>query len=174
MMLMLFVGFGFTSWSSKNVKNDVLYTIPINTQTIEGDIVKNDIYEDYDLTVVNIMATWCGPCVKEIPELQEIYEEDNGIGVIGVVYDTYNSKTGASDRKAIYAAENIKDKTGAKYPFIIPNDDIIDSTLKGRGAILPMTFFVDNKGNILEGPLAGAKSKEEWLSIINKVKNKNR
>ena len=59
------------------------------------------MFSDYDLTLVNVFTTWCSPCVKEIPELQELYKEmkDKGVGVAGVVLDTTDEK-GNQDEEA--------------------------------------------------------------------------
>ena len=162
---MALITLSFTSFTTKGVNN-----IPLNTETLEGKSVSNKLYEENELTLVNVMATWCGPCVKEIPELNEIHNENNGFGVIGIVYDTYNSKTGAINRKAIFDAESIVYRTGATYTFVLSNEEIINATLKNRAAILPMSFIVDKNGNIVEGPIAGAKKKSEWLSILKKAK----
>ena len=36
------------------------------------ETVTQDIFADYDLTMVNVWATWCGYCVEEMPELAKL------------------------------------------------------------------------------------------------------
>lgn len=173
LLAMATIGLSFVSWSKKNVKDEIgkaKTVIPMNTTTIQGDKIDMDVYKENDVTLVNIMATWCGPCIKELPELQEIDKENNGIGVVGVVFDTYNTKTGKRDEKAIKEAINIANKTGVEYPLVIANDDIFNATLKGLAALLPMSFIVNKNGEIIQGPLAGAKSKADWLKVLNAAK----
>lgn len=153
--------------SSKKASNRVL---TIDSETIYGEKISNEIYKKNDFTLVNIMATWCGPCIREIPELQQIDAENNGFGVVGIVVDTYDEASGKNVPKAIEEAKNITNKTGAEYPFIIPTQTFLEQTLKKSAALLPMSFIVDKEGNIVKGPIAGAKTKEQWLDILNSVK----
>lgn len=39
------------------------------------DLIKRTSYED-TIYVVNFWATWCGPCVKELPEFNKLYEDN--------------------------------------------------------------------------------------------------
>ena len=178
--LLTVISIGFMSCSKKEDSKSVAAasankssnrTINIDSKTIYGEKITNDIYKDNDFTLVNIMATWCGPCVKEIPELQMIDAEDNGFGVVGIVVDTYDEASGESIESAIKEAQNIADKTGAKYPFAIPTQLLLEQTLKKSAALLPMSFIVDQNGNIVKGPIAGAKTKDKWLEVLNSVKD---
>lgn len=144
--------------------------LPIDSVTIYGDKIDSEYFKKNDLTLINIMATWCGPCVKEMPELQEINAEDNGFGVIGIVVDTYDEATGNSIAEAIEEAKNIASKTGVEYPLTIPTQDFLEATLKKVAALLPMSYIVDQNGKIVKGPVAGARSKAEWLDLLNSVK----
>ena len=42
-----------------------------STTDMDGNKVTNDTFADYDLTVVNFWATYCNPCIDELPELTE-------------------------------------------------------------------------------------------------------
>ena len=39
------------------------------SKTLDGEDVSQDIFSKADLTMVNIWGTFCGPCIKEMPEL---------------------------------------------------------------------------------------------------------
>ena len=60
-----------------------------SVQDINGETYTQEMFADYDLTMVNIFATWCSPCVGEIPDLQKLWEEmeGKGVGVVGIVLD---------------------------------------------------------------------------------------
>ena len=71
-----------SSETSKAKSAPVKKMISLNSETIYGKAITSEYFRDNDLTLVNIMATWCGPCVRELPELQAINEANNGYGVV--------------------------------------------------------------------------------------------
>ena len=144
----------------------------IDSEDLDGNPVDNTVYEANDLTLVNVWATWCGPCVKEIPDLQKIHEEDNGFGVVGILYDAFDSKSDQRSQEAMDLAREILEKTGARYPMVIPNSDLIANNFQGAASLFPMSFIVDSQGRIVKGPLGGAHSYEEWLQILNEAAGK--
>ena len=144
----------------------------IDSEDLDGNPVDNTVYEANNLTLVNVWATWCGPCVKEIPDLQKIHEEDNGFGVVGILYDAFDSKSDQRSQEAMDLAREILEKTGARYPMVIPNSDLIENNFQGAASLFPMSFIVDCQGRIVKGPLGGAHSYEEWLQILNEAAGK--
>ena len=145
--------------------------LSFDSETIEGEKIADDYYKGYDVILVNFMSTTCPPCVKEIPELQEIHEENNGFGVIGFVADTVDRKTGEKKSTLIDDARNIKEKTGALYPFVLPTLDIFNVAMGKLVPVFPMSYIVDNTGKVIKGPIAGAHSKAEWLDLLEEARN---
>ena len=138
------------------------------TTGIDGKTYTEKVFSDYDLTLVNIFTTWCSPCVKEIPELQELYKEmkDKGVGVAGVVLDTTDEK-GNQDEEAVKKAGILQEKTKAEYPFLIPDTTMMNGRLQGISAF-PETFFVDKDGNIVGDTYTGSHTLDEWKEIVEK------
>ena len=138
------------------------------TTGIDGKTYTEKVFSDYDLTLVNIFTTWCSPCVKEIPELQELYKEmkEKGVGVAGVVLDTTDEK-GNQDEEAVKKAGILQEKTKAKYPFLIPDTTMMNGRLQGISAF-PETFFVDKDGNIVGDTYTGSHTLDEWKEIVEK------
>ena len=62
----------------------------LSTKDINGKDFTSKDFEKYDLTMVNVFATWCTACVKEIPDLVEVQNEmkSKGVNIVGVVTDT--------------------------------------------------------------------------------------
>ena len=120
------------------------------TKDMDGNKVTNDIFAEYDLTVVNFWATYCNPCIDELPELAEWKKElPDNVSLIGLLVDV--DEKGSEQYKL---AEKIISQTGADYQHLIATeefDDII-SNLVG----VPTTFFVDSTGKIIGEPFAGA------------------
>ena len=136
------------------------------TTGIDGKTYTEDVFSDYDLTLVNIFTTWCSPCVKEIPELEKLYQEykDKGVGIVGVVLDTVG-EDGSVDEDSVSAAKELQEKTGATYPFLIPDEGKLNGRLNGINAF-PETFFVDKNGNIVGEVYTGSHDLDEWKEIV--------
>ena len=68
------------------------------------------------VVVVDFWATWCGPCVGEIPEMQRIYAEyhDKGVEFIGVSHDLPEEDGGLEALKAFVAKQ--ADPLAAVFP----------------------------------------------------------
>lgn len=147
---------------------DVKSVGKFETTGIDGKTYTEKVFSDYDLTLVNIFTTWCSPCVKEIPELQELYKEmkDKGVGVAGVVLDTTDEK-GNQDEEAVKKAGILQEKTKAEYPFLIPDTTMMNGRLQGISAF-PETFFVDKDGNIVGDTYTGSHTLDEWKEIVEK------
>ena len=121
-----------------------------STTDMDGNKVTNDIFADYDLTVVNFWATYCNPCIDELPELAEWKKElPDNVNLIGLLV---NVDEKGSDQYKL--AEKIIKETGADYQHLIATEEFDDliSDLVG----VPTTFFVDSTGKIIGEPFAGA------------------
>ena len=121
-----------------------------STTDMDGKKVTNDIFADYDLTVVNFWATYCNPCIDELPELAEWKKElPDNVNLIGLLVDVDEK-----DSDQYKLAEKIISQTGADYQHLIATEEFDDmiSNLVG----VPTTFFVDSTGKIIGEPFAGA------------------
>ena len=152
------------STDSQNVATDLSN---LQTVDIDGKEFSGKDFSDYDLTMVNVFATWCSPCVQEIPDLTEIQKEmkDKGVNIVGVVTDTVD-QTG-ENQEALEKAKLIRERSKAEYPFLIPDKSNFNGRLSGIQAF-PETFFVDKKGQIVGETYSGSHNKKAWLEIIEK------
>ena len=137
-------------------------------QDLEGNPVTEEIFADYDLTVINLWATYCGPCLSEMPDLGELSREyqDKGVQIIGICTDTvdYDGNIAADQ---VELARQIAADTGADYLHLVPAGDLALQLLP-QVQVVPTTVFVDKDGKQLGGAVAGAKYKEGWAEYIEK------
>jgi thiol-disulfide isomerase/thioredoxin len=93
--------------------------------------------------VVNLWASWCGPCREELPVLQRYADRAAGrVHVLGVVTE---------DRRS--AAASLAEDLGVTFPALEDPDALLRVEL---GVWLPATLFVDSAGrvqHVLQGPL---------------------
>lgn len=107
-------------------------------------ISSEDLFAQNEITMVNIWATWCGPCIGELAELQKIHSslQEKGCGVVGLL----------ADNKPDEARRLIADN-GVAYPVILAPDNLNDIFPMDA---YPTTYFVNRKGEILSAPVVGA------------------
>ena len=140
-----------------------------NAQVVDGDTAGNEIFADYDLTMVNLWTTTCNYCIMEMPDLEAIRAELQKKGVkfniVGMCLDV--NQGGSVDEKKLDKVKTIISKTGIQYDTLIPDDVLWNGRLKGVNAF-PETFFVDKNGNIVGETYVGSNTKADWQEIINK------
>ena len=136
------------------------------TLDIYGNEVTQEIFTDYDLTLVNIWATFCSPCLQEMPGLGELHKEyqGKGVNIIGIVTDVYDRNEDVFSRN-LETAHLIIEQTGADYTHLLPSLDIVNARPQ-YGQVVPETFFVDSKGNIVGQTYVGSRSKASWKNVI--------
>ena len=136
-----------------------------STTDLEGNELDQSMLEDYSLTMVNVWATYCTPCLSEMPALGELAEEyrDQGVQIVGLVSDVLNSD-GSFSEEQLDTARDIVAETGADYPHLLPSQDLYG--LLSQIYAVPTTFFVDSEGRQVGSAYLSAKEKDEWAEII--------
>lgn len=136
------------------------------TQDLDGNTVTQDIFAENELTMVNVFATWCSPCVAEMPDLEELHQQmkDKDVGVVGVVLDVLNENGEIVDED-LESAQLLVDETGVTYPVLLPDSTYFNGRLTGIEA-LPETFFVDSSGNIVGEKYVGSGGLEDWTKVV--------
>ena len=131
-----------------------------DTMDLDGKAINTrEVAAEHDLTLVNFWATWCGPCVNEMPELQSLHErfstqtEGADVAILGVWLDTENP----ADLKSVL------EYTGAAYPMVKFCDEMQEAVAL---QYIPATIFLDREGNIVGEPIVGAQDEEGWLAEI--------
>ncbi|MDO4276280.1 MAG: TlpA disulfide reductase family protein, partial [Eubacteriales bacterium] len=131
---------------------------------LEGNEVTQDILKEKKLTMVNYWATFCGPCLREMPELGELNEEyaDKGFQIVGVITDAYRDQEGDHN---IDVAQEVVDSTKASYVHLPLTLELLGGPV-GSVQAVPTTIFVDENGNQVGDIQVGSKSKEDWAKLI--------
>lgn len=161
---------GDTSESSSETetKEEEPYIVTFEANTIDGEALTSEIFSQSRLTMINVWATYCNPCLSEMPDLGEIAAEYDSaeFQMIGVISDVAE---GAAEDD-INNAKDLIEQTSAYYPHLILNESLY-MNLAGGVSSVPTTFFVNQKGEML-GYAIGAQSKETWVSIIEDLLSK--
>ena len=135
---------------------------------LQGNGVDQTVLQNCKLTMINVWATYCSPCISEMPDLGDIAQEyaDLGLQIIGLVSDVRNADGSVSDSQVQLAAD-IAAETGADYLHLVPDESL--SSLMGQITAVPTTFFVDEVGNQVGGTYLGARSLYDWTDVIDQL-----
>ena len=124
----------------------------------DGKALSNEMFGEYDVTIVNFWSNSCGSCIQEMPELEEYYQnfKDKNINLIGVAVSA-----GASDEEYQEAKRILKEK-GVSYSNLIvnPESSFYQEFVKNITGY-PTTYIVDKNGNMVGVPLIGVVSNQE-------------
>lgn len=140
-----------------------------SAKDLEGNTVDESVFAENKLTMVNIWATFCGPCINEMPHLGEIAQEyaDKGVGIVGIVVDVADSRGSVNDN-LLNEAVDIVSQTKADYLHIVPSPEMYSAKLNTVYSV-PETIFVDSQGNQVGESYVGARSKAQWTAIIEEL-----
>jgi thiol-disulfide isomerase/thioredoxin len=146
---------------------DALVTTDIYGQAFDASLFSQR------LSMVNIWATWCGPCVGEIPGLGVVAKEYAGrLNMIGVLLDGVGGDGTTPDQEALQTARDLFEQNGVEYPCILPTkafNSIMDAS--GGVSAIPTTWFVDTDGNIIYQTV-GSRSEDDWRALIEEMLGK--
>ncbi|MGI5928266.1 TlpA family protein disulfide reductase [Pseudoflavonifractor sp.] len=137
-------------------------------EDLDGNSIDQSILEGHTLTMVNVWATFCTPCISEMPELGELAEEyaDKGVQIVGLISDVLD-RDGSVSETQLDTAREIVSSTGADYIHIIPSADLYG--LLYQITSVPTTFFVDETGAQVGTAYLGAREKDDWTVIIDEM-----
>ena len=163
-IVLALVGVNFIAMNmdDREITSDPGFTF--STTDRMGVLYTEKIFKGNKITLVNMWEPWCGPCVREMTELQRLYSKykDDGLMVIGV-----------------YSANNMEDRINqilssskVNYPII----HYTDSFYKFKSGCVPTTIFIDCNGQVIDMKMqtsksgqpvvVGAKSYEDWEAMI--------
>jgi thiol-disulfide isomerase/thioredoxin len=90
------------------------------------------------MVLLNFWATWCAPCVLEMPSMQNLYDtfRDQGLEVVAV---------NVQEDRDIVAA--FVEEHGFSFPILLDSNGRTTSDYAVRG--LPTSYLIDRKGNLI-------------------------
>lgn len=155
--------------ASQNDKSSVSEDVflEFTAKDFEGNAVDQSVFANTKLTMMNVWATFCGPCIREMPELGELaVEGGTEYQIIGVCTDLDDTE------EMLKEAQDIVAETGASYLHLQPSESLLP-VLTASSAV-PVTFFFDSEGKLVGQGITGALDKARWekelqarLEIVN-------
>jgi len=122
---------------------------PIRLPDLDGNLVELAAIAPGRPLLVNVWASWCGPCVEEMPELERYAREQgsDGVQVVGLALDTPE------------AVRDFLARVPVGYPILLDQPGPADASvwLGNTRGLLPYTVLVDAERRIVRqklGPFA--------------------
>ena len=90
--------------------------------------------------LVNYWATWCPPCLEEVPDLVNLYDhhKQKDLMVLGVVFDY----------KDVKEVKGYVDDMLMSYPIVLGDDSVTEQI--GAAEVLPTTFIYNPQGVLVQ------------------------
>jgi len=136
-LVLLLCLFASVAWS------DAFAQLPaVTLKTIDGQEVKiNELSNDGKPFIIDLFATWCKPCLRELDAIAEVYDEwqeETGVKIIAVSTDQAQN---------IHKVKPLVSNHGWEYEVLLdPNEDL----KRALGVqMIPFTMIVDGQGNIV-------------------------
>ena len=101
-----------------------------------SSVTLSELLKDHDVVVLNFFASWCKPCAREFPEMEEFYEANSDRMVIVALSGEVN------DTMELIAA--YKESHGLSFPMGLKNEEL--SYLQTVN--FPTTVIIDRNGKV--------------------------
>jgi len=141
------------------VKNGINTAIPALEINLPDSAGKQRSISEWQgkIQIINFWATWCPPCLKEIPEFIKLQAEyqDKNVQFIGIAIE---------DQAAV---EQYLKTTQVNYPMLIAGDEGISLSQQLGNIVnaVPFTLIVNQQGQIIHRQ-PGELSNEKIIEII--------
>ena len=115
-----------------------------------------------DVVLLNLWATWCAPCLKEIPDLVALERDlaERGLGVIGISLDDADAGGEVLSFRDEYFPEF--------FTYHVLDDDwyaLLADFAPNWPSVLPTVFVIDRNGELVQ-TLVGGKDYEAFAAIV--------
>ena len=147
--------------------------IPAPDFTLTDQYGEEHTLSDYagKTVFLNFWATWCGPCQREMPEIQQLYEdwgENTGeVVVLGVANPMDPDRPGNADSLTAGEIGGWLEEKGYTYPTVM--DETGEIFAQYGISAFPTTFMIDADGNVF-GYITGSLTRDIMDSIIEQTR----
>ncbi len=141
------------------------YIVSFEANTIDGQAFSSEQFSESKVTMINVWATYCNPCLAEMPDLGDIADsyDKPDFQLVGIISDVMED----SPQSDIDNAKDLIVQTEADYPHLLLNQSLFDNLVGGVSSV-PTTFFVNAEGEML-GYVVGANDEDTWEQIIDEL-----
>ena len=149
-LILIFV-FGSNIFADSDETNIYKFTL----KNLQNEDVRLSDFK-YKLVLINFWATWCAPCLKEMPDLVKLKKDfiDKEFEILGIAV--------AANEKSV---KKIVDNYKINYPVLWGTTEIV--TEFGNISSIPRSFLINQDGEIVEDIL-GMRDYEFFKKLVDK------
>lgn len=154
----------------EDIEEDIFPAIDFTLSDQYGNLHTLSDYKD-KVVFLNFWATWCPPCIKEMPDIEAIYNKygknQDHVIILGVANPSSDEYPNNADESKDYIIAFLEDN---EYTFPVVFDETGDLLREYYINAFPTTFLIDKNGNIY-GYAAAMLSKDMMDSVIQQTLN---
>ena len=171
LLVLVFIVMSFSAFAAKSNKKE---DVKMPNIILYDQYGKKHSLEEYKgkVVVINFWATWCGYCVRELPEFEKVYKEFGSNKKDVVILGVAGPKTKENPNNVDVEKDKIISflkKKNVTYPTLM---DEAGKSFDDYGVKYFPTTYVINKNGYLEGFVNGAISGEQLKNAINETLKK--
>ncbi|WP_335968886.1 TlpA disulfide reductase family protein [Fusobacterium polymorphum] len=171
LLVLVFIIMSFSAFAAKSNKKE---DVKMPNIVLYDQYGKKHSLEEYKgkVVVINFWATWCGYCVRELPEFEKVYKEFGSNKKDVVILGVAGPKTKENPNNVDVEKDKIISflkKKNVTYPTLM---DETGKSFDDYGVKYFPTTYVINKNGYLEGFVNGAISGEQLKNAINETLKK--
>lgn len=118
-------------------------------KNLGGETVKLEQFRGQTI-VLNFWATWCPPCIKEMPSMQRLQQHFSG--------NQFQVVAISLDKESEQIVQSFASKLNLTFPILLDPEGVAADPYGAKD--LPSTFILDQKGQVI----AAAKGERDWYS----------
>ena len=171
LLVLVFIVMSFSAFAVKSNKKE---DVKMPNIVLYDQYGKKHSLEEYKgkVVVINFWATWCGYCVRELPEFEKVYKEFGSNKKDVVILGVAGPKTKENPNNVDVEKDKIISflkKKNVTYPTLMAE---AGKSFDDYGVKYFPTTYVINKNGYLEGFVNGAISGEQLKNAINETLKK--
>jgi thiol-disulfide isomerase/thioredoxin len=109
--------------------------LSLKFNTLNGDKIELNDFKG-KVIFLNIWATWCPPCIEEMPSIQKLYNKTDHDTIEFILLSPENSET----------VKKFLNKSGYTFDVYLLTDELPEVFYTGQ---IPTTYIIDKNGNIV-------------------------
>lgn len=132
----------------------------VEVSTLDGEVVNLRDYQGKKV-ILNFWATWCPPCIAEMPHMQDYYENEAGDQNVEILAVNLTSKDNGMDK-----IESFVDDYGLTFPVLLDETGALGDEF--QAFTIPTTYLIDEEG-VIQRKLMGPMDRDMMVDMMEEL-----